>query len=241
MKFKYEINPACKINKIALDDGENFVFVIDDILLNPQEVIDFASTAAYFDPVGTDKTFYPGVRDTMPAPYGRALKEWVMPVIAKEFFSGDKLKSPDPICKLSLVTVDERELVDAQKIPHVDSSSECDFAFVHYFCDKPFGGTSLYRYKSSGSVSVKENHLSVLQEMASAASSSFKDEHAGYMNGDTSLFDRVAKVDAKFNRLVFYKSNLLHSADISPLVRHPKDVFYGRLTVASFMRFESSV
>lgn len=237
MRAKFEVNPYCKVEKILLDDGENFVIVVDDFLLNPEEVVKFASTMAYFDPVGTDQTYYPGVRDLMPAPYGRALQKWIEPMVSEEYFFNKPLKSPEPVCKLSLVTLAAEDLVAAQKIPHVDSACEYDFAFVHYFCEKPFGGTSLYRYKPTGGISVKDNHLVSLREMSAAAAATGK-EHSGYISGDTSLFERVAKVEAKFNRLVFYKSNLLHSADIPENQPHPKDVLSGRLTVASFMYFE---
>ena len=63
-------------------------------------------------------------------------------------------------------------------------------------------------------------------------------EHSGYMDGDTSLFERVAKIEAKVNRLVLYKSNLLHCANIPTSKSHKKDVRDGRLTIASFMYFE---
>lgn len=206
--------------------------------MDPHEVVDFASNTAYFDPVGSDQTFYPGVRDVMPGPYGRALLDWVQPLISKEYFDGAALQSRPPICKLSLVTLQPEQLRAEQKIPHVDSANENDFAFVHYFCDQSHGGTSLYRYKPTGQVKIASDHVRVLSEMAEAAKNT-EDEHSGYLAGDTSLFERVGRVSAKFNRLVFYKSNLLHSADIESKKSVNKDVLSGRLSVASFLYFEA--
>jgi len=37
---------------------------------------------------------------------------------------------------------------------------------------------------------------------------------SGYIMGDTELFKKVGKVDCKYNRIIFYKSNLLHAGDI---------------------------
>ena len=60
------------------------------------------------------------------------------------------------------------------------------------------------------------------------------DEHQGYLSGSISLFEQVFKVDAKFNRLVIYQGNLLHSANIYSEQSCLADAKKGRLSIASF-------
>ena len=51
-----------------------------------------------------------------------------------------------------------------------------------------------------------------------------------YMDSDTPIFERTHKIEAQFNRAIFYRSNILHSGNIQPqsgLSSHPR---HGRLT-----------
>ena len=57
-----------------------------------------------------------------------------------------------------------------------------------------------------------------------------------YMNGDTSLFQRIHQVAAKKNRLIIYPSNLLHSGDLAQTTALPANPQQGRLTISSFIR-----
>ena len=51
-----------------------------------------------------------------------------------------------------------------------------------------------------------------------------------YIRGDTALFERTASVAARFNRAIFYRSNLLHSGDIAADAGLSPDPRRGRLT-----------
>lgn len=236
MKSRFEVNQNPHITKVQLADDDNFIIIIDDLLVNPEEVINFASHTAYFEPVGSDGTYYPGVRDNMPAPYGRSLREVLLPIISEYYYGGVERACVDLVCKLSVVTLQPDQLMAEQKIPHIDSSDENAYAMVHYFCDESHGGTSLYRYKPTGEVKITNDPINTMKSMTAAAKESF-DEHDAYLNGDTSLFERVGCVSAKFNRLVLYKSNLLHCADIESERSCQQNVLAGRLSVASFIFF----
>ena len=58
---------------------------------------------------------------------------------------------------------------------------------------------------------------------------------AGYINGDSALFERIDSVDGAFNRLVVYRRNSLHSGNIDNRRVPPADVQAGRLSVNSFI------
>lgn len=238
MNSRFEINQNAHVTKVQLADDDNFIVIIDDFLVNPDEVVNFARHTAYFEPVGSDGTYYPGVRDNMPAPYGRALREALLPIISDYYYDGGGRACVDLVCKLSIVTLQSEQLIDEQKIPHIDSSDENAYAMVHYLCDESHGGTSLYRYKPTGEVKIANDPVNAMKNMTRAAKE-LADEHGAYLNGDTSLFERVGGVSAKFNRLVLYKSNLLHCADIQSEKSCQKDISVGRLSVASFMFFEA--
>ena len=232
MKYLFEVNPNCTIEKIHLKDESHFVLVLDDFLLQPEEVLHFAEHRAYFNPVGSDGSYYPGERDLMPAPYGRELLKFLTPIIAKEYFSGAQLNTVSPLTKLSKITLMPDKLNALQRIPHVDSHSQNEFALVHYFCQPKHGGTSMYRHIPSGTVQVTKNSPEFMRAIAKEAEES--DGHQGYLNGHTSLFEQVASVEAKFNRLILFKGNLLHCANINSQFSVKEE----RLSVASFMYFE---
>ena len=134
---------------------------------------------------------------------------------------------------LSLVTLKAAELREVQKMPHIDSSNSHAFASVHYLSQAPRGGTAIYRYKPTNTIQIGQHNQDVVLQMIEQVKAT-PNEHSGYINGDTSLFEIVVDIPERFNRLVLYKSNLLHSARLTherSISSSPKE---GRLTVSSF-------
>ena len=123
------LNPSHTVHSIKVADTDEQVYIIDDFLLNPQAVTDFAHQHAYFNPVGMDGTFYPGKREQMPAPYVRVLEQ-LLNQTGYPFTAG---QGPQRVTKsmLSLVTLKAAELTEVQKMPHIDSSNSHAFASVH--------------------------------------------------------------------------------------------------------------
>ncbi|QBE65819.1 hypothetical protein EWM63_24920 [Pseudoduganella lutea] len=116
---------------------------------------------------------------------------------------------------LSLATTPQEALRPIQSLPHFDSVERNLIASVHYLCDERFGGTSFYRHRSTGFESMDAQRIAgyaprLKQEVMRQGARSFT-----YIRGDTALFERTASVNAKFNRAIFYRSNLLHSGDIA--------------------------
>lgn len=64
-----------------------------------------------------------------------------------------------------------------------------------------------------------------------------RDNHAdaGYINGDTALFERIAHVEGASNRLIVYRRNSLHSGCIDNARTPPADPVRGRLSINSFI------
>jgi hypothetical protein len=228
---KYRPNPAANVEKIAHQDPEICVYVVDDFMENPQELVDYAKSKAYFGKVGADRTAYPGIRDRLPSNYERALAE----VMERVFPECRPIISR---CMLSLTTLDAGQLHAAQKIPHVDTASDDQYASVHYLCDQRHGGTALYRYLPRNTIRIRSGDGAVVQEMIQAVHD-HPEEHQGYLIGNTQFYKQELVVEAKFNRLVIYPGNLLHCALLtSPESLNP-DASRGRLTVASFFKLST--
>lgn len=217
--MKLSLNKNLTIHKKIINDND-IIYIIDDFLQEPEIVVGFALKTAYFNPPGKDGTLYPGIRDLMPKPYEKCLQELLQIIFRSEPNIHRSL--------LSLVTVPEEQLSIFQSIPHVDSLEDCQYASVHYLCDRKYGGTSIYKYKPTGAVKITPMNVGLFQE---ALESNIE---PAYLKTENPLFEPVFTIDAKFNRLVIYPSNLLHCANINREFSISKDPEQGRLTVASF-------
>lgn len=227
---EYILNPAVNVEKIRHPDPDVSVYVVDDFLENPESLVGYAQSKAYFGNIGADKTAYPGIRDRLPRPYERIMEKVIRLVYGCRDLSIHR-------CMLSLTTLDPGQLSTAQRVPHTDAFGDDQFAAVHFLCGPPHGGTAIYRYLPRDLVKIGECNRHVIREMLQKAHD-YPQEHPGYLAGDTRFYKQEIKVDAKFNRLVLYPSNLLHCALLSSPQSLKQDVSTGRLTVASFFQLE---
>ena len=232
-----KLNPNYKLNVIEIPGENDSVIVIDNFLLNHDSVIDFAKNNAYFQPVGADGTLYPGKRDDMPATYFRVLTSLLEDLLEKELLTKTEKAIYIHKCKLSLTTLKPWELSPLQRIPHIDSSDDKTYASVHYLIGSEYGGTCIYRFKPLNFIRITKANKHEANQMMQAIEK-YADKHQGYLTKDTNLFEQVIKVEAKVNRIVFYKSNLLHCANLTSSRSYSSDKNNGRLTIASFFRID---
>lgn len=228
-----KVNPELKIEKVIVPGTNLYVYIIDDFLLDTDSVVFFAQNFAYFNPIFSDNSYYPGVRDNMPLPYKRLLESFfqdrIVPNLSDKKYNAVTFHK----CLLSLISCKPSELLIDQKMPHIDSCKSSEFALVHYLSGKELGGTSLYRYIPKNLIEFKEEDENVLDEMLADVAALPK-EHSGYITKSTSIFEQVLSIEAKFNRLVIYQGNLLHSANLSTKQSYCGDAATGRLSIASF-------
>jgi len=230
---EYILNPAASVEKINHQDPEISVHIVDDFLENSELLVDYARNQAYFGNVGDDRTAYPGIRDRLPRPYERLMEKIVERVYGASNPSIHR-------CMLSLTTVDPQQLKPAQRIPHIDACGDDQFAAIHFLCGAPHGGTAFYRYRPRDKVRIRDQDRHVIDEMLQQVSQ-HPQEHEAYLAGDTSFYKQELVVEAKFNRLVLYPSNLLHCALLTAPQSLKQDLKTGRLTVATFFQIESRV
>lgn len=214
------------------------VLIIDDFVANPALLVAMAETGPEFAPELPG--FYPGARKLASAGY---------PLLLQQALGADlcALMGPPDHCRLhvdlavySLTSTPVKQLQPMQCVPHVDTHNPEHIAAVHYLCDEKFAGTSFYRHRSTGYESIDETRLKPYFAKLERELADQTETERNYMNGSTEIFERIAEIELKYNRLIVYRSNCLHAADISPshLLSHsPRQ---GRLTLNSFLHLEGA-
>ena len=227
------LNPKLTIQEVSIPYTNLNAYIIDDFLLNADSVLHFAKNIAYFNPMHADNSYYPGVRDNMPEPYIRLLHDFFQQSIIPKLVGREQSTAIIHKSLISLVTCPPSQLLTEQKMPHVDSCKNSEYAFVHYLSGQELGGTSIYRYIPKNIVELNEQDEVILDDMLNEVSSK-SNEHNGYITDSTSLFEQVLKVEAKFNRLVIYQGNLLHGANLTSKESYSGDTANGRFSITSF-------
>ncbi|MFC3096100.1 hypothetical protein DRW07_05675 [Alteromonas sediminis] len=228
-----QLNPNRKTTVIPVQEESAHLLVVDNLLVNPEEIVLFARNTAYMQPAINDGTAYPGIRDRVPTAYEKMMQALVSDLA---LVSDDQTLSIHR-CMLSMVTTPPDQLASTQKIPHIDSIDPYEFASVHYLFDADYGGTNIYRHKQSQKVCIDEAGFGIFQSSLEDVRAN-PDEFSGYIGDSNRLFECVHHIEAKFNRLVIYKGNMLHSPCIKPNFGFSDDVTKGRLSVASFFRID---
>ena len=229
-----EINSEFRLHVERVGNEQNPLLIIDDFVLQPDLLRAQANASPPFVAQASD--FYPGLRKPVTGNFPPLCLTAVSPLIAA-IFSLDNIHAHISLCAFSLTTTPSTQLRPIQSIPHIDTHNGDQFALVLYLFDQDYGGTSLYRHRSTGFESITQARLQdyfriVKQEVMAENKREFT-----YINGDTPLFERIAQVEAKFNRAVVYRSNQLHSADITAATSLSTQPLTGRLTLNAFFQF----
>ena len=212
----------------AADTGHQ-VWVIDDFIPGPHQLIDYACTRQQpprLSPV------YPGLRMAVPPGY---LKYSLTATTSALHRSGVATTLTAGEAYFAMVTRTAEQLTPEQCIPHFDRPLLNEYAMVHYLCPPSYGGTSFYRYKPTDQVAVTRSSLAGYQQSLSEQLPQQPPAH-GYVNGDTPLFERVLQVPCQFNRAVVYPCALLHSGDIAANFTPDLNPYTARFTVTAFLR-----
>jgi hypothetical protein len=140
-----------------------------------------------------------------------------------------------PMCHYSLVATPPQQLRFLQRVPHIDSVGTDGLATVLYLFHGRWGGTAFYRHRRTGFESIDKPRWETYFRQLEAESHGADAPAPGYINGDTALFEQIARVDAVFNRLLVYRQDSLHSACIDDDDVPPPDPRAGRLSINTFI------
>jgi hypothetical protein len=216
----YQLNKDYKVSSVFIAEINETVIIVDDFLHSVEPIYQFATDTAYFQPFGSDGTLYPGKRDEMPAPYYRAFEQLLNELLEQGIITSGENNLYLHRCKLSLVT---------------QNADDKTFAAVHYLSPKEWGGTGIYKYLPENIIKVTADNQNSVHNMI-ADTEKHSATHQGYLNETTALFEKVVDIEAKINRLVIYKSNLLHSAALFNHKEYSNDISNSRLSISSFFR-----
>jgi hypothetical protein len=207
--------------------------VIDDFSADPERLVHHAATQCSFLPVKRNN--YPGTRASAPKDY---VDEVLLKVeeLVRAVFGFQDLALNGGRCNFSLVTTRPEQLRPLQRMPHFDLPDVYQLAVLHYLCPTERGGTSFYRHRSTGYESITLERFDTYKAKIHAEINATGLPPA-YIVGDTPLFEHIESVDARFNRMVIYRSVNLHSVDIRRDFGFEPDVRKGRLTLNTFLRF----
>jgi uncharacterized protein DUF6445 len=204
---------------------------IDALLENPAALVAYAAEEVVFSPAYGPAGGYPGLRAPAPLDYVLAVVRALDPLLREAFDLG-AARLARAECNFSLVTLAPDALVPAQRVPHVDTTYPLQFAFLHYLCAPEHGGTAFYRHRATGFETLTPERDTAY----AAARAGEADEGSGYILGDTAYFQRTGSVDAAFNRLIVYRSRMLHSGQVGSSRLSP-DPRRGRLTANMFVNY----
>jgi hypothetical protein len=216
--------PTATIHRIGRE-GEPVV-VIDDYAQDPEALVEAAAGCSY-ERIGD---FYPGVRARAPQPLVLAIRQSLAKLIGDTFGVGDELNRLE--CYFSLLTTPAEALNPHQRLPHFDGLGRQRIAVLHHLSRGEGGATAFYRHRSTGFETMSAARLPAYNRAVNDELRRFGLPPAGLIDGDTPLYEATARFEARFNRLLIYRGNTLHSA-AAPA--GPADPRTGRFSINSFI------
>lgn len=204
------------------------VVTVDGFHPDPDALRAFAA-AAKFDPA---LQHYPGIRTALPPDYFAAVRAVLAPVLHQVFDHAAGIDLID--ASFSIVTTRPDVLDVAQRVPHVDALEPGRVALVHYLAPDGGDGTAFYRHRATGFETIDADRSPRYLELLRGELSR-EPPASAYIAASTPLFERIAHVEARYNRAVIYRSALLHSGAIRPDAPLDPDPATGRLTVTAFL------
>ncbi len=223
-------NPAPTISTVPLPGGFDVV-VIDDVLLDPAGLVEWARQCSFLAP---RYFFYPGL--IAGAPSGLSVR-------FADFFAQrarTRLQARRTLShemRLSMVTTPPSLLDPRQWQCHRDEVSRDPailFAasVLYLFRDPALGGTSFYAPRQSVAATDR-----ILQDSQMLSPEQFTARYgltASYMDGGNAYFDCVARMPAAWNRMILYNAGYFHSGDIGRPDLLTTDPATARLTLNGF-------
>jgi hypothetical protein len=206
------------------------VAIVEDAWPEPRSLVESAVARTDYS---VRSLYYPGVRSSAPPEYAHGMTDRLREIIASTFGMRGELSITD--CTFSLVATPADKLVGFQRVPHFDSTDPNRLAVLHYLCGPERGGTSFYRHRATGTEVVSEEVRERYVKAVNAEVKSHGMPPARFIDEDTAMFERIAKYECAFNRVLIYRGNSLHSVTTPPDFVPSPDPRAGRLTVNTFL------
>jgi len=235
MDYDFSPNDKCTVQVAQVGNAQEPVLVIEDFLRDPQATVRFAAEKLKFAPA---QTHYPGITAVSPDEYVMSIYKALSPLIRQTF--GVNVDGPVHARSFfGIVTIPPLKLNIGQRLPHIDTPDPKQIAVLHYLCDASHGGTAFYRHRATGFESLDQQQYMQMVQLLAADAQQHGDIPPQYITGDNRLYQQTASFDAKFNRVIIYRSRILHAGNIAATSNLSSDPRIGRLTVNTFLAFQS--
>jgi hypothetical protein len=219
--------PTIRIEHIGTERQP--VIVIDDFVPDPGR-LRTAAEALDYQMMGRH---YPGLRAQVAADDVDAFLTPVQPLIAETFGFG----GPAHIISAgySIVTTRPADLTPIQRLPHFDGLEAERVALLHYLNGPEQGGTAFYRHRATGFETISAERHAAYDAALHREVAQHGLPDPAYISGDTALYERIARFEAKPNRALIYRGHSLHCADLPDDLDFTPDPRTARLTVNTFL------
>lgn len=204
------------------------VLVIENAWPDPRALVEIAAARTDYC---VRSLYYPGVRSSAPPEYAHATLARLRDLIRTTFDLAGEMVITDST--FSLVVTPPDKLVPFQRVPHFDSADQNRIAVLHYLSD--LGGTSFYRHRGTGTEIVTTEIQERYMRTVNAEVNTVGMPPAQYVDGDTPLYERVARYDAVFNRMLVYRGSMLHSVNVPAGFVPDANPRTGRLSLNTFL------
>jgi hypothetical protein len=228
--MRIEINTRAHVDMRRVGRDGHPLLVIDDFLLNPEEIVDFAADALFGPP---RVAAYPGVNAELPQDYLPTVFHALRSSLARGFGLAPET-SVHVTGFLALATRPLEQLQPRQRIPHYDFVVPGNLAVLHYLGHTPGGGTGFFRHDATGFELIDASRRDVYGEHVDRELAEAGDRLNSFTGPNTPNYTLLDQVEAKFNRLIVYRSACLHCAlfEGAQLSDDPRQ---GRLTANTFV------
>ena len=223
-------NPEPTISTVTLPFG-NEVVVIDDVLRDPDGLVDWARGRDFHAPAHFP---YPGLIVDGPKALSARLLDFFTQHARSRLGARRTLEHD---VRLSMVSTRPGDLDPRQWQCHRDRvTTDPSVLFVgsvlYLFRNPALGGTSFYVPRQSPSATDRIQYDS--QTLSAAQFSARYGLQPGYMDGSNAYFECVARVPAAWNRMILYDAGFFHSGDIGRPDLLTTDPATARLTLNGF-------
>jgi hypothetical protein len=225
-------NRAPRIQTVTIH-GRHVCHVIDDALLDPDAMVDFAARhIGDFAEAGHNA--YPGPELRMPEAFSNQLDAFFNTHLRRAF---DVRRTERMYSRLAITATPPERLSPLQSICHIDRLSvepghRIVASVLYLFRDERLGGTGFYGPKQP-----PETIMTMIADASGLGAETFRARYGidiGYMTASNAWFEKLQTVPARYNRIVFYEGTVFHSGEIAHPELLSRDPRAGRLSLNGF-------
>jgi len=202
----FDLNPRRRIHSKRIGEGRHHLVIIDDLFQHPRDINNLFNELIYSDDTKI-RDGAPTYRCSMMFPTRRLIYQELITLHHKVY---SDIKSMEENGTAFDLYRDQSPIIDIKSyVPHVDSTPRGSYGFVIYMNEQNLhGGTQFLRHTTNGRESVRSWGDQDMNEV---------------FNQDTTIrlatpwdyepleWQRYHLAPMRFNRLISYRNNLLHS------------------------------